>query len=299
MHSRAQQPVQNRTSGSVAISGGRLLPGTVRFKDGDRRGLIIRAWVNGAGPFDFAVDTGAGATLLSPHVAQAAHVQVKTGRSISISGLSGTGTVAGREAFVRTLAIGGAENLLPAKGQVMVTERLPSGVDGILDPTEAYWPLGYTIDMPQGEIRAFDPAATPLTRTGASGESAVVSWLFDHESRRPYIVLSNGQRALIDTGSGFGLAVGAHAASAFGIEAERGRERGGTFDLGGGRFSSRRVNPVNIQIGSLMLKRIPTQLLSDVEAGTPVLLGREALAPFELSFDPLHRLIRIAPAREH
>ena len=49
------------------------LPSPVSFRESGR-GLIVRAWVNGAGPFDFALDTGAGATILSSRAAGAARV---------------------------------------------------------------------------------------------------------------------------------------------------------------------------------------------------------------------------------
>jgi hypothetical protein len=67
-------------------------------------------------------------------------------------------------------------------------------------------------------------------------------------------------------------------------------------DLGRGNIRARRVAPVTIQIGSLVLRRIPTDLLSGAASGAPVLLGRDALRPFEISFDPVSRLIRLLPA---
>src|ERR1051325_5517669 len=41
------------------------LPSPVSFREAEGRGLLVRTWVNGAGPFNFAIDTGAGATILS------------------------------------------------------------------------------------------------------------------------------------------------------------------------------------------------------------------------------------------
>jgi predicted aspartyl protease len=286
-------------AGTARRSPNRNLPGTVGFRESESRGLLVNVWVNGVGPFNFAVDTGAGATLLSTHVAQAARVLVKTGRPTRITGMSGTGSASGREATLRSLALGGEDNLLPGKGLVMVAEGLPAGVDGILDPTESYWPLGYTIDFPNGEISAFDPRTNPLRAHLEPNGGTIIPWLFDRESRRPFVRLSSGHKALIDTGSRFGLALSENAARSFGIETGHARERSGSaVDLGGGRFSSRRVRPVSVQVGSLALNRIPTDVLTGVEAGAPILLGREALHPFQISFDPQHRLIRITPARE-
>src|SRR5258707_15826049 len=73
------------------------VPRTVNFREVSGRGLIIRTWINSAGPFDFAIDTGAGATLLSPRVADEAKVATRNGRSTSIAGLTGR-TVSARAA---------------------------------------------------------------------------------------------------------------------------------------------------------------------------------------------------------
>src|SRR5205085_10631069 len=39
------------------------LPATVRFREVTGRGLLVNVWVNGAGPYTCAIDTGAGATI--------------------------------------------------------------------------------------------------------------------------------------------------------------------------------------------------------------------------------------------
>jgi hypothetical protein len=288
-----------RVARAVAVGSGPTanvsLPASVRFRDYDGQGLLVKTWVNGVGVFNFAIDTGAGAMILSDRVAQSARVTINSNRATEISGMTGANAVQGREASLRSLALGDQNNLLPARGLVIVAGNLPPGVDGILDPTEAYWPLGYSIDMPHGQIRAFNPKINPVRANDAPVGGAVVPWLFDAESRRPFVMLSNGRRALLDTGSNFGFAVSENSASVFGIEGERGRERDGSRDIGGGLIASRRVKPTNLRIGSLVLYRVPTDLLSGVEAGAPILLGREALGPFEVSFDPANRLIRFTP----
>jgi hypothetical protein len=86
-----------------------------------------------------------------------AHVSTSGKRPLMLGGISGAGTVAGQEVFLRSLAAGASDNILPSSGLVIVTERLAPGIDGVLDPTEAYWPLGFEIDMPRGEMTAFDP----------------------------------------------------------------------------------------------------------------------------------------------
>ncbi len=278
-------------------AGAAQLPAPARFREVEGRGLLVKVWVNNSGPYNFAIDTGAGATIISRQVAAEARVALAGGRSVTLSGLSGVQGAQGREAAPGRLAIGTPENLLPGNGLAIVTDALPSDLDGVLDPTESYWPLGYTINLPGEIISAFNPRATPLRRAmDVPPGGAIVQWLFDGSSRRPFVSLDVGRRALLDTGSGFGLAISETAARAFGITSIRGRERAGVRDLGRGNISARRVAPVTIQIGPLVLRRIPTDLLSGAASGAPVLLGRDALRPFEISFDPVSRLIRLRPA---
>lgn len=271
------------------------LPAVVRFREIAGRGLVTRVWINGVGSYTFAIDTGAGATLLSERVAREAQVASK-GSRLTLGGLSGAGTATGREAVVRTLAVGESDNLLPARGNFIITDRVPQGIDGVLDPTESYWPLGYTIDLPNGELSAFDPRATPLRRSDVSAGGAIVPWLFEAGSRRPFVLLNGTRRALLDTGSEFGLALSAESAAAIGlIHDGRGRERNGVLDIGGGQVASRRIAPATVNIGALVLRGVPTDLLSGVHMDAPILLGRDALQPFQLTFDPLNRLIRLEP----
>lgn len=277
-----------------AVSG---LPRVVRFREEEGRGLLVRAWVNGAGPYTFAIDTGAGATLISRRVATEARVPLSGNRSVRVGGLSGAGTVAGFEATIRDLAVGDEQNTLASKELVIVMDRLAPGVDGVLDPVEAYWPLGFEIDMLRGEMSAFDPRQTPLRRGAIlQADETIVPWLTDGGSRRPFVMLEGGRRALLDTGSGFGLAVTQDAARSLGIIPGRGRERDGVQDLAGGRINAHRISPATIRISSLVLRGIPTDLLPNVGANAPILLGRDALRPFRLTFDSINRLIRIRPS---
>ena len=273
------------------------IPASVSFRESEGRGLLVRTWVNGAGPFTFALDTGAGATLLSQRAAAEARVQVEAGgRGIEIGGLSGARSGGAQKAFVRTLALGTRENALPARGLFVVAPGLPSDVDGILDPSEIFSTLGFVIDIPAGRLSFFDPRTQPLRASDAPAGGAVVPWLTEGGTRRPFVMLTEGRRALLDTGSGFGLAVNESAARALGVLASEGRTRRGTRDLAGGEVSSRRVRAATVSIGPLVLRDVPTDLLVRAEKGAPVILGRDALRPFRLSFDPLNRLVMLDPA---
>src|SRR5258708_6945449 len=159
-------------TGGPAVAAGLRLPGPVSFREVPGRGLIVRTWINSVGPFNFAIDTGAGATLLSQRVADEAQVAIKGGRT-SIAGLTGVSTSA-RGASIQSLAIGESENYLPAKGEAMVISGLPHDLDGVLDPTEAFSPLGYVVDLPQRELSAFDPQTDPIRINQQPDQGTVV-----------------------------------------------------------------------------------------------------------------------------
>lgn len=272
------------------------LPAPVSFRESDGRGLLVKTFVNGAGPFNFALDTGAGATLLSSRAASEARVEVEVGGGgIRIGGLSGATAGGAKKAYVRTLALGSRENTVPARGLFVVAPGLPEGVDGVLDPSEAFHPLGFTIDIPEGELSFFDPRTRPLRASAAPPEGAVVPWLTEGGTRRPFVMLAEGRRALLDTGSGFGLAVDESAARTLGIVQTEGRHRRGTRDLAGGEVHARRVRAATVSVGTLVLRGVPTDLLLRAEKGAPVILGRDALRPFRLTFDPVNRLIMLDP----
>lgn len=283
-------PSQNHRPSNAKSTTITPVPLAVSFREVQGRGLLVRTWINGIGPFNFAIDTGAGATLISSRVAAESRVTRHSDKPASIAGLTGTRTIA-YHASVDSLAIGQVENYLPARGEVMITSGLPNDLDGVLDPTEALAPLGYTIDIPRHEFIAFDPHTEAVQMNQPPLEGAVVTWLREAHGRRPFVMLDNGDRALIDTGSSLGLAVrDPNSVSRPAASSAR--------DIGGGQISTRRVSTSNISIGSLTLRRIPTDLVSGTDYDAPVLLGLTALRPFRLRFDPLHRLIEIAPIAE-
>src|SRR5207248_35281 len=147
---------QSRMTTRETMARASALPSPVRFRESGNRGLLVRTWVNGAGPFTFAVDTGAGATVISPHVAGEARVEVESGgRGIEVGGLSGM-SVGGQRAFPRSFALGSRDNTLQARGLAVVAPGLPSGIAGILDPSEIFYPLGIIMALPYGELSFLD-----------------------------------------------------------------------------------------------------------------------------------------------
>lgn len=263
------------------------VPNPVEFREDDRRGLLVKMWVNGVGPMTFAVDTGAGMTIISPRAAARAAVAV-TDRTIFFQGASETGRTRGHLAGTTRLALGGAANVLPSRGKVAVADAVPPDLDGILDPTEAFAPLGYVIDFPETTLSAFDTGARPL---GRRSDVSIVGWMDETNGRRPFVRINGRYDALIDTGASFGLALPAATARDLGVPAGNVREGTAVRDVTGGRMRVTRVRPISVRVDGLALDRIPTDVLLDCGANAPILLGREALRPFRLSFDPRRRTV--------
>lgn len=283
LFSSSQQRRSNRLP--VAPATVVSVPHPVTFREVYGRGLLVDAWINSVGPFTLAVDTGAGATILSPRVAAEAHVNVQSGRGPSIAGMSGA-IVAANHGVIQSLALGDTQNYLPTKPDVIISSGLPQGLDGLLDPNDAFGPLGYVIDISGRELSAFDPHQGGLSGRAQPHAGAIISWLQEGNSHRPFVLLDNGDKALLDTGSSLGLVVRDHNPMA------NGRRSGAVHDVGGS-VSARRGTPQTVAIGSLVLRNVPTDFISGGTADAPTMLGLNALRPFRLTFDPLHRLIEI------
>jgi len=166
-----------------------------------------------------------------------------------------------------------------------VVETLPDSIDGILDPTQIFGSLPYSVDFQKQELRILEPKFLSSTKT-LSGEGAVVRWVSESGGHRPFVRLADGRLALIDTGSAFGLAVSEQRSL-------KGPNARVIRDLGGGSVQVREVAAQTVAIGSLVLRNIPTELLINSAPGTPVILGRRALNPFRVTFDKSSNLIAI------
>lgn len=265
--------------------------GVIRLRDERDRGLLATGWINGAGPFVFAIDTGAGVSLISRNVVERAHLQVNKSRRPLVGGLSTSPIASDQEARLSGLALGQPSNRIDTSAVAAVVPSLPAAIDGILDPTDVFSPLGYSVDLPNHELRAFDASSQHLRLNEPPRGGAVVRWIREAGNNRPFVKLSDGRLALIDTGSGFGLALSEPGTLA-------GRNHGQVedrSDLGGGRVQSRQVAPQRVSIGALVLNGVPTDVLTGVAPGTPIILGRRALFPFKVTFDPVGHLIAFEP----
>ena len=277
------------------VSADTSAPRPARFRVERDRGLLITTWINGSGPYVFAVDTGAGMNLITQRVADESRLTIRNGRLTRLGGLSGANITSSREAVINDISLGDRSNSLHSIKTAVVVASLPTGVDGILDPTDVYSPFGYSIDMPNGRIESLDADITE----GASlaGEGATVAWLQKGELRRPFVKLGDGRLALVDTGSSFGLAVNGRDAVIVGPRGQR-QPAEAKRDVSGAFINSRRVAPTTISIGELVLRHVPTDILFGIDDDAPVILGRDVLQPFKISFDPQRRLIQFStPSR--
>jgi len=158
-----------------------------------------------------------------------------------------------------------------------------------MDPTDLFGTLAFSIDLPNRQLLAFDPRSNGLELTHPPKDGAIVRWIRTPGSNRPFVKLGDGRLALIDTGSGFGLAVTDPGANG------RNHSNRAVTDLGGGAVQSRAVAPTTVSIGALVLRSVPTDLLTGVPSDTPLLIGRRALYPFKITFEPSSRLIIFEP----
>ena len=271
------------------LSASALSVAPISLREGDA-GLLATAWINGAGPFVFAVDTGAGVSIVSRRVVDQARLQISKSRRPLVGGLSTAPIASDQEAQINGLSLGKPDNRVPGRFVAAVAD-LPRSIDGVLDPTEVFSSYAYTVDLPHRELRVFNASTHGLRLNEQPRDGAVVRWVREAGSHRPFVKLGDGRLALVDTGSGLGLAL-TDVRSSHRSDDARMRQ-----DLGGGRVQSRRIAPQTVNIGALVLNGVPTDVLTGVAPGTPIILGRRALFPFSITFDPVANLIAFEPAK--
>jgi hypothetical protein len=271
----------------------------VRFRTSKDRGLLVNTWINGRGPYVFALDTGAGMNIIAQRVVNEIRVTTKSAPVTIVGGLTNAQTTSNREAVLGQLALGEQSNRFPTPQTALIVSSLGAGIDGILDPTSIFAPHGFSIDLPNERVAAIDTTIGGLERGHVAGEGAVVPWLRSGSGARPFVRLGDGRLALVDTGSGFGLAINERDAIIVGTRNGNRTKLDGrldTRDIAGGTVKSRRVEPTTISIGALVLRRVPTDILFGVHDDAPVILGRDVLYPFKITFDPRRRLIEFVTA---
>ena len=105
----------------------------ISFREDEDHGLLAKGWINGAGPFVFAIDTGAGASIISQRVVAAARLQVTKARTPLVGGLSTSPISSDQEVRINGLALGNPGNRVPGRVVAAVVPNLPRAIDGILD----------------------------------------------------------------------------------------------------------------------------------------------------------------------
>ncbi len=263
---------------------------SVKFRGTRDRGLLVDVWLGDAGPFVFAIDSGAGVSMVTRRLSSVARLGVNRSRQPLVGGLSASSISSNQETTLKDISIGRQRARLTASVKAAVVENLPTGIDGILDPLDVS-PFGYSIDLPNETLEIFDANHPSLLLSDVPQNGTVVRWLKGDNSGRPFVKLGDGRNAVIDTGSSFGLAVNDGI-----LAGNHRRQARAVHDLGGGSVQSTRVAPTTVSIGTLELRSVPTDLLTGVAPGTPVIIGRAALYPFRITFDPVSRLIAIQPS---
>ena len=84
----------------------------IRLRD-ESSGLLASGWINGAGPFVFAIDTGAGVSLISRSVVEQARLQATKSRRPLVGGLSTSPISSDQETRIAGLSLGRRDNQVP------------------------------------------------------------------------------------------------------------------------------------------------------------------------------------------
>src|SRR5215467_838426 len=106
----------------------------IRLRDERERGLLVQGWINGAGPFVFAIDTGAGVSLVSRDVVERARLQMTKSRKLLVGGLTTSPISSDQETQITGIALGARDNRAPGGFSAAVVNTLPGSIDGVLDP---------------------------------------------------------------------------------------------------------------------------------------------------------------------
>jgi hypothetical protein len=228
--------------------------------------------------------------VVSERVLLESRLPIKIVRPTEVGGLGAATTLSNREAVISRMALGDSSNFLPSATTALVVSTLPPDIDGILDPTETYSPYGYSIDLPNERIEVLQDIGDRIASRRLASEGTVVPWVRLGQTNRPFVRLGDGRLALVDTGSAFGLAVNERHAVIV-ADGSRSANYESIRDVSGGRINARRVSPTTISIGELVLNRVPTDILFGIADDAPVILGRDALYPFKITFDPRRRTI--------
>src|SRR3954453_16279707 len=155
--------------------------------------MLAQGWINGAGPLVFVIDTCAGVSLINRNVVEQGRLQVTRSRRTLVGGLSTSPIASDQETRISGLALGQRGNNVPGGFTAAVVANLPGSIDGVLDPTEVFRPYGYSVYIPNQELRVFDTAAQRLRVDEVPRDGAVARWVREAGSERPFVRLGDGR----------------------------------------------------------------------------------------------------------
>jgi predicted aspartyl protease len=140
----------DREEGTVAdLSSGEI---PFRLAHEAKPHILIPAWVNGTGPYQFALDTGASTTVIAPRLALA--LEIRGEAAVPMTG--GGGAVPASVALVESLAAGGVERrrlgVMVANFLTMLSETVGMTLDGVLGYNYLR-SMRVTIDYPRSVLR--------------------------------------------------------------------------------------------------------------------------------------------------
>jgi predicted aspartyl protease len=186
------QPQPTSPPGDTEPDSDYAIPTTV-----DRVGrIVVPVMVNGRGPFRFILDTGANATVISPHLANLLGLPVDTSRTVVMNGVTGG-------MIVPTASVDSIETHgLALEGQrLAVSDASGIGTDGVLG-VDALWHKVVLVDFNSDSVRVYEASAhrpsDALTRLPAKlrlGNLLMVDALVSTHKIKA-IIDTGGQRTL-------------------------------------------------------------------------------------------------------
>jgi hypothetical protein len=246
--------------------------------------FLVNVTVNGHGPFQMVLDTGATHSAVSQRVARALQPDVSA-TSVAVSGARGDNATANSALRVRTLTSG---DLSLGEFDALVLDFSPFAstlgerVQGILGYS-AFEGLLLTLDYPKGEVRVSKSALkkdTPHTLASLRPTAPLVRARVGDRSIR--VLLDSGLDGLIDLAD-----VDDSDFQAAPVPVSNSHTIGGTAIDYAGRLKS------DITLGDITLRQpIVSRIAEDN------LFGAELLRHFVVTFDRKSRLVRLDPAGE-
>lgn len=249
----------------------------------DRPIPVIRASINGKGPFPFILDTGSAGVVLDDAFARDVGLEV-IGTEHVRDGASGTEIESDRVAIGR-LEIGGAvfsgvdALAMSGTGVLGASSDAPRGIIG----RSAFADCLFTVDYPRGLLLIEDGRLPP-----ADGRSILAYALHDGTPEFTVVVAGTKYAAHIDSGGSSGITLPFDAQDALPLEGEptvvgKARGAGGSFDVYGSRLKGA------ITLGAWSWESPQVTFAPGIQW---VHLGTDVLERFSMTWDQRNQRVR-------